>query len=61
MGGSEQRKRNLSLYSNLPHSGSATGSGRAEHVGEEEVVVVGFKELLGKGGIKRQDVVEVSG
>lgn len=40
---SEQSKKNRVCNSNLPHTGSATGSGRAEHSGEEEVVSVWSK------------------
>ena len=56
---SSERETRVHYY-NLPHTGSATGSGRAGHVGDKEVVVVGIKELLGLG-VKRRDVVEVSG
>lgn len=37
-----------SLYSDLPRTGSATGSGGAGHGGEEKVVVVvGFQRAVG--------------
>lgn len=53
-GKSEQSKRNRVCNSNLPHTRSATGRGRAEHSGGDEEVASVFrseKKLLGgKGG-----------